>query len=244
VRLSGRSVFELNGTAVWQNLSARAQQYFNAAAVGDPKAYEEGAIEISGELASLINPINRRYAGQSFRIMGGQMAGRLTLGARRSAPPWRLDDRLLVVPIAKHETAQCTFVLASDGRFGSSWNRDFRPLFDSLDLMFEDVAVWGSLQGWHYVGYAREADPATFAADVSGLIPDETASGALSGWWLGDGIAMSFRRFLTHDETRPPYIELLANSAQRARHVADLLAGQLTSTWLLDRGDTVPFLQG
>ncbi|MFG1995774.1 hypothetical protein ACGFJ7_37965 [Actinoplanes sp. NPDC048988] len=146
------------------------------------------------------------------------------------------------MPIAQHETVQCTLALASDGRFGCSWNRDFVPLFDSVDAMLEDVAAWGSLQGWYFVGHASDTDPNELASLLGGLAVDEAAYGELSGWWRGHGIAMSFGRHLTHQPESLPNVQFLADSAEGARSIADALSGRLASTWPLERGKTVPRL--
>jgi hypothetical protein len=230
---------------VWRDLSARARGYFDDFSVGGRTPSESDAVEGPGELASLVNSIERRYAGRGFPVLGGELEGRMTMSVRRPVSVWPVEGGLEVVRIAGHETAQCSLVVASDGRFGCSWNRrNFVPLFDSLNLLFEDVAVWGSLQGWHFVGHISEADPARYAAAVGGLSPDASARGFLSGWWFGEGIAMFFGRSLTHVDGKPPYVEFLADSAERARSVAAVLAGDLDSTWRLEQGETVPLLQG
>lgn len=220
----------MDGLAL-DGLSERAQRFFSANAVReagtvlDSVADAWGREEAEGaSLAVLLDTLNSRYGGLRVPVLGGQLEGMIRLGfSGRPDSVWE-GSGLLMARFAEHDTAQCALVVASDGRFGCSWAGEFSPLFESLEAMFEDVAVWGSLRGWRYVA---EGDfPADEVCRVLGdMESDPVANGWLARWWFGQGLAVSAAAYLNSRRSSHPLVTVLGESTAVVAEARARIAG-------------------
>jgi hypothetical protein len=244
VRLSGWWS-DVTTADLWQGLSARARSFGQRLATLEAFAGVEldlpPVVDGSSEGVANCRAVIQRYQrfrGISLTVAGGPLEGTLTVGTRGSRPFWRTESGTLVVRVGKHDSAQAAMVMSSDGTFGCSWSFEFTPLFDSFEAVVEDAAAWASLEGWRHVSVLA-ADPATVVQAIPGLEPDTAASGELSQWWTGDGVAVSAAPFLNQRRSSFPQVSVLAESTRKCAELRRTLPADL-----IEKGSVAADLHG
>lgn len=214
----------------WRRLSGRAQTFYGAHATRVPvpdvvisKEWTEGEDGRWASFTADVQRFNRDFAGLRIPVLGGPLAGEVTLGTRRASPVWRLSDGMPVFRAADHDSAQCALVISADGVFGCSWAGEFTPLFDSLDGMLEDVAMWGTLQGWHFAISDAGGSAGSVVTRLGDVRLDEHCSGNMSRWWMGDQVAVSCAPFLNPGRSPRQQISVLVRDRSGASAVRNLL---------------------
>lgn len=177
-----------------------------------------------------IREFERSYGGLTLPVVGGQLAGRLTLGLCGPQPVWRTSEGRLVYRGADHDTAQCSLVLSAEGEFGSSWSGEFNPMLDSVRLVLEQVAAWAQFQGWHPAGTVI-AEPESVAEVFDELTLDPDASGRLSAWWVRPDLTVVSIFDLNYRGLPHPRVKVWApTAADAARARSKLVSRGFTVT--------------
>jgi hypothetical protein len=217
----------VTGDAAFAVLSDRARGFL--VTHGSTRPAQSFTVDVSKSLGSeselrpfvsRLEQVDARFSGLQFPVLGGQLAGTMRLGLSGQNNVWRAAVDILVARMATHDSAQCALVISSGGQFGCSWSGEFTPLFDSVDSMLEDVAVWGSLPGWRYVAFL-DVELEGVRGAIGDLTADPDASGDLSQWWFGDGVAVSMMPYLNPRRSELSQITVLAESAAVAEEIRE-----------------------
>ncbi|WP_146088407.1 hypothetical protein [Actinacidiphila yanglinensis] len=167
-------------------------------------------------LHSQLGEVNRVYGGMNILVPDGALAGQLELGSVGRLQAWRAGDDY-VVRVARHSEVQCALALTDSGRIGSSWGFDFWPLFDGVEHMIENFAIWSALRGWKFAASFRcEPRRALKSLNESSLQLDADASGSIAQWWISDDYALSAERFLNPGRGHVPQVSILARTRRLA----------------------------
>lgn len=158
-------------------------------------------------------------SGLAMPILGGDLYGWTRIGPPTSGG-WVSDDGVPVVRLADHSEAQCTPFLTLDGRLGVAWPGKDLARYSHLTHFIEASSAWTTIAGWHYAdAVSGHAGLVISVLDGSGLRLVPEASGELVRWWLGEDVAVYSEAELTASFERPPYVLVLAATAERAQEV-------------------------
>lgn len=182
--------------------------------------------EAVDSLTARLDEINLAYGGLEFTVADGALAGRIGVGSAPSPRAWRYAHQEYALRVARHDVLQCALALSSTGRIGSSWDFDFWPLFDSMEHVIENAAMWNEVRGWSFVAVA-ECPPEVILSQLAEtpLALDETASGDLAQWWFSRECAVCVERFLNPNRSNLPQVSVLARTNSAGAHVKSLLQG-------------------
>lgn len=204
---------------VLRGLSLRVQGFSGISLTGNrfwrpsdvPYIGRESRWQASPETQCAAEEFDGEYGGIKIAVLGGPLDGVVEFGVRGPDFVWRSQQGVEMFKCASHPTLQCAIVRAVDLRVGSSWSRDFNPIFDSVELFIEDSAMWGSLQGWFYAAVGALSVEDVLDA-FPALVRDETASGVLSAWWLSHDIAVAVHPYLSPGRGPDPQVAILVRA--------------------------------
>lgn len=150
------------------------------------------------------------------------MEGEVVLGVTGPDAAWRSQQGVEMFKCASHPTLQCAIVSTVDGRLGCSWNREFAPIFDSVELFIEDAAMWGSVQDWSYAAVgALSVD--IVLEEFPDLALDDSASGDLSSWWISSEVVIAAHPYLSPGRNEHRQIAVLVKTSEAKEPVRSAL---------------------
>ena len=206
---------------VLRSLSERARNFPGITVVNDGiwQASASAAPEIesrwnaSPEARHVAERFDGEYGGLKITFLGGSFEGEVVLGVTGPEAVWRSQQGVEMFKCASHPTLQCAIVSAVDRRLGCSWSREFSPLFDSVALLIEDAAMWGSVQGWSYA--AAGAFPVEIALEeFPDLIRDDSASGGLLSWWVSPEVVTAAHQYLSPGRSTHLQVAVLVKTSE------------------------------
>ncbi|WP_328649034.1 hypothetical protein OHS58_17605 [Amycolatopsis sp. NBC_00348] len=196
-------------------LSPRWSRGVTASEVVIDNSIGEEMKEIAKRFGDELIEFDSSFGGRVVLIYGGVLEGELELGCGAGETVLRRKpDGGLFARVARHDSAQCSIVMATDGRLGCSWSDEFHPLFDSVADFIEDCTRWNLVRTWRYVAIV-DADVDSLGEIPALLELEESLSGSLSSWWSGDDVAVVCHCFL--NPGREPSRQVMVLTAGDAR---------------------------
>jgi hypothetical protein len=171
-------------------------------------------------LSTQVARINDTYGGLRLDVAGGPVWGSMELGSGPHAKPSRSREGMRVIRAARLDELPCAIVVTESGEIGAYWTDECHILFDSIENLIEDCAMWNERRGWHYAavldgGLSRVLDA------IGGLACDGVASGGHVAWWVTDGISVAAHPYLNPARGRNRQVAIMVRDHGSMENVRD-----------------------